>query len=114
MEVRIREGGDGVRCWNTEPITAYARDDDARLARLTRDNPDLAVTPGQIVCYGCAALEYGHGYGCTAQLAQTLYQVRGEVGPRAADAAGSLSIIPGFLGRIDADASSPAAQLPST
>lgn len=104
MEVCTRDGGDGVQCWNVEPITAYARDRTARKAGLSGANPDVVATPGTITCYGCTALDYGHGFGCTAQLTQTLYHVRGEIAPRTADATASLSTIPGFRGRIDADA----------
>lgn len=38
-------------------------------------------------------MEYGQGFGCTARLTQTLFQVRGEIAPGAA-AAASLSVIP--------------------
>lgn len=114
MEVHIRDGGDGVHCWNVEPIAAYARNRAARQAQLSDANPDLVTTTGRITCHGCTALEYGQGFGCTARLTQTLYQVRGEIAPGPAAAVASLSVIPGFRGRIDANASSPAAQPSST
>lgn len=81
MEVRIRDGGYGVQCWNGEPIVAYARNRAARQAQLTAANPDLVAISGRITCHGCTALEYGQGFGCTARLTQTLFQVRGEIAP---------------------------------
>jgi hypothetical protein len=103
MEICLRDGGDGARCWNVEPIMAHIRGSEARQAQLSRANPDLEVSPGGITCYGCTALDHGQGYGCTARLTQPLYRVRGEIGPRPSDAAASLSTIAGFRGRIDAD-----------
>ena len=53
MRVEIKQGGDGVSCWNAEAITAYAAAVDAREAALASANPDLDVTPGRVKCYGC-------------------------------------------------------------
>ena len=41
MQVDIKEGGDGVACWNAEAITAYAAVVDAREAALASENNDL-------------------------------------------------------------------------
>jgi hypothetical protein len=101
VEVQTRSGGDGVLCWNVEPMRAYAREIEDRQAQLTSANPDLVVTAGRITCYGCVALEYGNGYQCTAELTRTLYAVPGEVSPRAADAVAPLSTIPGFRTRLE-------------
>ncbi|HEY5786633.1 MAG TPA: hypothetical protein VIT65_17845 [Microlunatus sp.] len=102
MRVGIKQGGDGVACWNAEAIAAYAADIDAREAALAAANPDLVVTPGLVKCYGCEKLEFDMGIGCTAMLTRTLYSVAGEVAPRPADAAGSLADIPDLQGRIEA------------
>lgn len=102
MRVEIKQGGDGVACWNAEAIAAYAVAADAREAALAAANPDLVVTPGLVKCYGCETLEFDMGFGCTGKLTRTLYAVAGEVAPRAADAAGSLSDIAHLQGRIDA------------
>jgi hypothetical protein len=103
MRVDIKQGGDGVACWNAEAIAAYAAAVDAREAALAMANPDLVVTPGLVKCYGCERLEFDMGFGCTAKLTRTLYAVADEVAPRPADAAGSLADITGLQGRIDAD-----------
>ncbi len=103
MRVGIKQGGDGVACWNAEPIAAYAAAVDARETALAAANPDLVVTPGLVKCYGCETLEFDMGFGCTARLTRTLYAVADEVAPRPADAAGSLADIPHLRGRIDAD-----------
>ena len=102
MRVEIKQGGDGVSCWNAEAIAAYAAAVDAREAALAAANPDLVVTPGLVKCYGCEQLEFDMGFGCTAKLTRTLYAVADEVAPRPADAAGSLSDITHLHGRIDA------------
>ena len=102
MRVEIKQGGDGVSCWNAEAIAAYAAAVDAREAALAAANPDLVVTPGLVKCYGCEQLEFDMGFGCTAKLTRTLYAVADEVAPRPADAAGSLSDIMHLQGRIDA------------
>ena len=103
MRVEIKQGGDGVACWNAEAIAAYAAAADAREAALAAANPDLVVTPGLVKCYGCETLEFDMGFGCTGKLTRTLYAVTGEVAPRPADAAGSLRVIPHLQGRIDAE-----------
>ena len=103
MRVEIKQGGDGVACWNAEAIAAYAAAADAREAALAAANPDLVVTPGLVKCYGCETLEFDMGFGCTGKLTRTLYAVAGEVAPRPADAAGSLSDIAHLQGRIDAE-----------
>lgn len=102
MRVDIKEGGDGVACWNAEPIVAYAAAIDAREAALASANPDLDVTPGRVKCYGCQVNDFGLGIRCTAELTRTLYAVTGEVAPRLADAVGSLADITGLRNRIDA------------
>jgi hypothetical protein len=103
VEVHTRSGGDGVLCWNVEPMRAYAHEIEGRQIQLTGANPDLVVTPGRITCHGCVALEYGNGYQCTAELTRTLYSVPGEVAPRAEDAAAPLSTIPGFRTRLESE-----------
>ncbi len=102
MRVDIKEGGDGVACWNAEAIVAYAAATDAREAALAAANPDLVVTPGRVKCYGCQVNDFALGIRCTAELTRTLYAVTGEVAPRLADAAGSLADIAGLQNRIDA------------
>ena len=101
MRVDIKEGGDGVACWNAEPIAAYAAAIDAREAALASANPDLDVTPGRVKCYGCQVNDFALGSRCTAELTRTLYAVTGEVAPRPADAVGSLADITGLRNRID-------------
>ena len=103
MRVEIKQGGDGVACWNAEAIAAYAAAADAREAALVAANPDLVVTPGLVKCYGCQVNDFDLGIRCTAELTRTLYAVAGEVAPRPADAAGSLADIPHLQGRIDAE-----------
>ncbi len=112
MQVEIREGGDGVACWNAEAIAAYAAGVNDREQQLRAANPDLVVTPGRISCYGCEVMEYDMGTRCTAMLTKTLYAVDGEVAPRKEDASASLSQIPGLLTRIDADPSTSEAPAP--
>jgi len=68
MRVDIKEGGDGVACWNAEAITAYAAVVDAREAALASANPDLDVTPGRVKCYGCQVNDFALGIRCTAEL----------------------------------------------
>jgi hypothetical protein len=101
MQVDIKEGGDGVACWNAEAITAYAAATDARETALASANPDLVVTPGRVKCYGCQVNDFALGIRCTAELTRTLYAVAGEVAPRAADASGSLADIPGLRSRVE-------------
>ena len=99
MRVETKAGGDGVVCWNVEPITAYAQQANEQEIRLARDNPDLVVKPGLLKCYGCEVLEYDYGVRCTAELTRTLYAVEGEIEPRAEDAKRSLADVPGLLTR---------------
>lgn len=110
MRVETKDGGDGVRCWNTQAIQRYADRIDERELHLTQHNPDLRVTPGRLLCYGCEVMEYDYGTKCTAQLTRTCYSVNGEVAPRSEDAAGSLLEIEGFVTRVQAqtEATSPA------
>ena len=68
MQVDIKEGGDGVACWNAEAITAYAAATDARETALASANPDLIVTPGRVKCYGCQVNDFALGIRCTAEL----------------------------------------------
>ena len=103
MRVDIKEGGDGVACWNAEAIVAYAVAADAREAALASANPDLDVTPGRVKCYGCQVNDFALGIRCTAELTRTLYAVTGEVAPRPADAVGSLADITGLRNRIDSE-----------
>ncbi len=107
MRVDIKQGGDGIACWNATAIAGYAATIDAREAALDEANPDLVVAPGSLKCYGCEVLEFDMGTRCTAELTRTLYSVAGEVSPRPADAAASLSEIPGLLTRIDAESAPP-------
>ncbi len=103
MRVDIKQGGDGVACWNADAIAAYAASIDAREAALGDANPDLVITPGLVKCYGCEVLEFDMGTRCTAELTRTLYSVVDEVSPRNSDASASLGDIPGLLTRIDAE-----------
>lgn len=106
MQVEIREGGDGILCWNAEAVHAYAASVNEREAQLAAANPDLVVIAGRVHCYGCEVLEYDMGTRCTATLTRTIYTVDGEVAPRREDADASLSQIPGLLTRIDPDPAS--------
>lgn len=99
MQVGIKDGGDGVRCWNAPAVTSYADEVNRRERQVGQDNPDVTVLPGRLVCYGCEVMEYDYGVKCTASLTRTRYAVRGEIEPRAEDAKGSLLDIDGFRGR---------------
>jgi hypothetical protein len=103
MRVGIKDGGDGVRCWNREAVLAYADQVNSREAQIAQQNPDVVVLPGRLVCYGCEVMEYDYGIKCTAQLTRTRYAVEGETEPRAEDAAGSLLEVPGLQGRAPSD-----------
>jgi hypothetical protein len=103
MRVGIKDGGDGVRCWNREAVLAYADQVNSREAQIAQRNPDVVVLPGRLVCYGCEVMEYDYGIKCTAQLTLTRYAVEGETEPRAEDAAGSLLEVPGLQGRAPSD-----------
>ena len=99
MRVGIKDGGDGVRCWNRDAVMAYADQVNSREAQIAQQNPDVVVLPGRLVCYGCEVMEYDYGIKCTAQLTRTRYAVKGETEPRAEDAAGSLLEVPGLQSR---------------
>lgn len=99
MQVGIKDGGDGVRCWNASAVASYVDGVDRRERQVAQDNPDVAVLPGRLVCYGCEVMEYDYGVKCTATLTRTRYAVQGEMEPRLEDAQGSLLDISGFLGR---------------
>jgi len=96
MRVEIRAGGDGVACWNSQAIHAYAAGVNEREGLLAGQNPDLVVIPGIVKCYGCEVQEYDYGTKCTAQIIKTLYTVAGEIAPRAADAEGWHREVPGL------------------
>lgn len=100
MRVDIKDGGDGVACWNTEVVRSYAAEIDAEEARLAQDNPDVVVSPGRFRCYGCERLEWEDGTRCTAELTLTLYSVKDQIPPRSADASASLQVVPGLRSRI--------------
>jgi hypothetical protein len=108
MRVEIRDGGDGVECWNHQAIHDYADGVNAREGDLAQRNPDLVVVPGQISCFGCETQEYGYGIKCTAQIVKTTYCVPGEVKPRPAASAGWHREIPGLL-TIKPDTGNPSA-----
>jgi hypothetical protein len=97
MQVEIRTGGGGVECWNAEAITRFAAEVDEREAQLAQANPDLAVLPGRVKCYGCMIQDYGYGIRCSAELTRTRYAVRGELEPRLQDAAANHLEIPALL-----------------
>ena len=103
MRVGIKDGGDGVRCWNREAVLAYADQVNSREAQIAQRNPDVVVLPGRLICYGCEVMEYDYGIKCTAQLTRTRYTVQGETEPRAEDAAGSLLEVPGLQSRAPSD-----------
>ncbi|WP_375424610.1 hypothetical protein [uncultured Friedmanniella sp.] len=103
MQVGIKDGGDGVRCWNVSSVHAYADEVNRREQQVAQSNPDVAVLPGRLVCYGCEVMEYDYGVKCTATLTRTRYAVQGEIEPRLEDAKGSLLDIAGFQGRAPAD-----------
>jgi len=100
MRVDIKAGGDGVVCWNSDAIQAYANAVDEREAEVSRNNADVVTVPGLVKCYGCEVMEYDLGTRCTAVLTHTRFGVEGEIQPRAEDAAGSLASIPGLLTRV--------------
>ena len=113
MHVGIKDGGDGVRCWNRQAVAAYAEQVNRREAEIAQQNPDVVVLPGRLVCYGCEVMEYDYGIKCTASLTRTRYSVQGEIEPRAEDARGSLLEIEGLRSRAPADVQpEPAARQP--
>ncbi len=97
MQAEILAGGDGVKCWNREAIQAYVKKTNEREARLSQQNPDLVIIPGQIKCYGCEAQEYDYGTKCTAHFTKTVFGIVGEIQPRKEDAVGWQREIPGLL-----------------
>ncbi|MGI8458258.1 MAG: hypothetical protein ACR2LI_09115 [Propionibacteriaceae bacterium] len=96
MRVEIKEGGDGVACWNAAAVQRHADASTATEDHISAANPDVRVIEGSIRCYGCEVQEYHYGTKCTAMLTKTLYVVRDQIGPRTADAAGSLLEIDGL------------------
>jgi hypothetical protein len=103
MHVGIKDGGDGVPCWNRQAVTAYVDEVNRREQQVTERNPDVVVLPGRLVCYGCEVMEFDYGVRCTATLTRTRFAVAGETEPRAEDAAGSLLEVPGLLNRAPAE-----------
>ena len=99
MHVGIKNGGDGVACWNRQAVMTYADQVNRREQQVAEQNPDVVVLPGRLVCYGCEVMEFDYGVKCTASLTRTRYAVRGETEPRAEDAAGSLLEIEGLRSR---------------
>jgi hypothetical protein len=103
MHVAIKDGGDGVPCWNRAAVMAHADAANRREQQVAERNPDVVVLPGRLVCYGCEVMEYDYGIKCTARLTRTRYLVEGELAPRPEDAEASLSEIPGLLTRAPDD-----------
>lgn len=99
MQVGIKDGGDGVKCWNALAVTAYVDEVNRREQQVAQNNPDVTLLPGRLVCYGCEVMDYGYGVKCTASLTRTRFAVQGEIQPRAEDAKGSLLDISGFQHR---------------
>ena len=103
MHVGIKDGGDGVACWNRQAVMAYVEQVNRREQQVAESNPDVVVLPGRLVCYGCEVMEFDYGVKCTASLTRTRYAVRGETEPRAEDAAGSLLEVEGLRSRAPAE-----------
>ncbi len=103
MHVRIKDGGDGVACWNRQAVMTYADQVNRREQQVAEQNPDVVVLPGRLFCYGCEVMEFDYGVKCTASLTRTRYAVRGETEPRAEDAAGSLLEVEGLRSRAPAE-----------
>ena len=103
MHVGIKDGGDGVACWNRQAVLSYADQVNRREQQVAEQNPDVVVLPGRLVCYGCEVMEFDYGVKCTASLTRTRYAVRGETEPRAEDAAGSLLEVEGLRSRAPAE-----------
>lgn len=103
MHVGIKDGGDGVACWNRQAVASYAEQVNRREQQVAEQNPDVVVLPGRLVCYGCEVMEFDYGVKCTASLTRTRYAVRGETEPRAEDAAGSLLEVEGLRSRAPAE-----------
>jgi hypothetical protein len=104
VRVDIRSGGDGVACWNSDAVRAYAARVTQREEQLAAANPDLVITTGQVKCYGCEVMDHGYGTRCTAVLTHALYSVEGEIAPRPQDAAGSLLEVAGFVSKVETPA----------
>ena len=96
MHVGIKDGGDGVPCWNRQAVLAHVDEMNRREQQVAERNPDVVVLPGRLVCYGCEVMDYDYGVKCTASLTRTRYAVRGELQPRSEDAVGSLSDVVGL------------------
>lgn len=103
MHVGIKDGGDGVPCWNRQAVLAHVDEVNRREQQVAERNPDVVVLPGRLVCYGCEVMEFDYGVKCTASLTRTRYAVQGETEPRAEDAAGSLLEVEGLRSRAPAE-----------
>lgn len=103
MHVAVKDGGDGVPCWNRQAVTAYGQQVNRREQQVAEHNPDVVVLPGRLACYGCEVMEFDYGVKCTASLTRTRYAVRGETEPRTEDAVGSLLEVDGLLSRAPAE-----------
>ena len=103
MHLGIKDGGDGVPCWNRQAVTAHVDEVNRREQQVAERNPDVVVLPGRLVCYGCEVMEFDYGIKCTASLTRTRYVVDGEIEPRAEDAAGSLLEVEGLRSRAPAE-----------
>lgn len=103
MHLEIKDGGDGVPCWNRQAVTAHVDEANRREQQVAERNPDVVVLPGRLVCYGCEVMEFDYGIKCTASLTRTRYAVEGETEPRAEDAAGSLLEVEGLRSRAPAE-----------
>lgn len=103
MHVGIKDGGDGVPCWNRQAVLAHVDEVNRREQQVAERNPDVVVLPGRLVCYGCEVMEFDYGVKCTASLTRTRYAVEGETEPRAEDAAGSLLEVEGLRSRAPAE-----------
>ncbi|GAA1828229.1 hypothetical protein ACFFOM_14280 [Microlunatus capsulatus] len=103
MHLGIKDGGDGVPCWNRQAVTAHVDEVNRREQQVAERNPDVVVLPGRLVCYGCEVMEFDYGIKCTASLTRTRYVVDGEIEPRAEDAVGSLLEVEGLRNRAPAE-----------
>ena len=103
MHVGIKDGGDGVPCWNRQAVMDHVAEANRREQQVAERNPDVVVLPGRLVCYGCEVMEFDYGVKCTASLTRTRYAVAGEIEPRPEDAAGSLLEVEGLRSRAPAE-----------
>lgn len=103
MQVGIKDGGDGVPCWNRQAVQAYVQRVNAREHEIAERNPDVVLLPGRLVCYGCEVMELDYGVKCTASLTRTRYAVESETEPRTEDAVGSLLEVEGLRSRAPAE-----------